>query len=640
MRKTLRATATPGPFALAAALLLLCAPAGAAAAVSPLPESDYSVRPACAAPAPGEAGCLALELVPQTATARAHTHPLGMTRSTPIRAVNAAEGSFGFRPQDLNAAYFPHEPPDAPASAPQTIALVDAYNDPNAEADLKVYDKEFELPECTAADKCFEKLNQNGEPGNLPFPRSERELETKGTVKQREEAEGWVLEISTDIEMAHAVCQNCHILLLEANTPAYSNFEVAEDTAVRVGATEVSDSWAGGEPEQDSPAFNHPGVVITASSGDAGYLNWAEAHGTTYYSGADYPASSPHVVSVGGTKLTLSGGSRRSESVWNEDPAPDGKDHGAGGGGCSLQFAAAEWQLSVPDWSLVGCESRRAVADVAAVADPYTGVAVYDSTLYGGTAPNWVSIGGTSVASPIIASMFALAGGAHGVEYPARTLYSHLGSASLYDVTAQGNGECDGVYSSCKGSISPLSPLDCGQGVLICNATTGYDGPSGVGTPNGLAAFTPRAEAGSQPVKEEPKPAVASPKGNPEEVGEPGSSGSSSPSTTPLPTVQLSGLRLTLNAVAALNRGRPKVSLVAFAFTLNVPARVRVTLALRVRVRGHLRWRQLPYSLTITATRGRNSRHLTARGALAPGLYQLTLTPVHGKTRSMVFKVG
>ena len=147
--------------------------------------------------------------------------------------------------------------------------------------------------------------------------------------------------------------------------------------------------------------------MITAASGDNGYLDWglAEASERGF---ADYPASSPHVVAVGGTRLSLTaGGAWKEETVWNGD--------GAGGGGCSTVLTAPAWQQSVADWSAVGCGSHRAVADVSADADPYTGVAVYDSTPitegeieYRG----WVPIGGTSVASPIIASTFALAGGA------------------------------------------------------------------------------------------------------------------------------------------------------------------------------------------------------------------------------------
>ncbi len=485
--------------ALALAFAMLCASVAQGATVSPLPASDYTAQSVCAPPAPGHAGCLAQLLLPRTAAARAHTHPLGMVRSAPVKASSAAGGTYGLRPQDLRGAYFPGEAPDAPVSEPQTIALVDAYDDPNAEADLEVYDHEFSLPPCTEANGCFKKVNQNGETGHPPVASSERE---------KEEADGWALEISLDIEVARAVCQNCHIVLVEANNAENASLEAAENTAAgKSGATEISNSWGGEEPPTDSAAFDHPGVVITVSAGDDGYLNWnaskEEVEGGVKIGGVNYPASSPHVVAVGGTSLTLSSPAetRSSETVWND-----------GGGGCSLGFTAQEWQRDVPAWSSVGCEGRRAVADVAADADPYTGVAVYDSVPYvrpGGGLKNarvigWTPIGGTSLSSPIVASMFALAGGAHGVEYPAKTLYSHIGSAGLYDVTEGGNGKCDHVYSSgCTGSMSPLFVTDCGQGVLICNAAAGYDGPSGVGAPNGIEAFKPaRQHTGGGP--EEP----------------------------------------------------------------------------------------------------------------------------------------
>ena len=488
--------------------MMLWVSAAQAGTVSPLPASDYTVQPVCAVPAPGHASCLAQLLVAETATARAHTHPLGIARSHAITAARASEGAYGLRPQDLRGAYFPGEAPDAPVSEPQTIALVDAYDDPNAEADLEVYDQEFSLPRCTEANRCFKEVNQGGETGHPPVAGSERE---------KEEADGWALETSLDIEMAHAVCQNCHVVLVEADNAENTSLEAAEDTAAeKIGATEISNSWGGEEPPADSAAFDHPGIVITVSAGDDGYLNWdasrEEVEGGVKIGGVDYPASSPHVVAVGGTSLILSSPAetRSSETVWNN-----------GGGGCSLGFEAQVWQSEVLDWSSVGCgtgsESKRAVADVAADADPYTGVAIYDSVPYvgpGGGQKNarvigWTPIGGTSVASPIIASMFALAGGSHGVEYPAKTLYSHLGSASLYDVTEGGNGKCDDGYSSgCSGSMHPLSLTDCGQGTLICNSATGYDGPSGVGSPNGIEAFKPGILPPANPKEPETRPAT------------------------------------------------------------------------------------------------------------------------------------
>ncbi len=542
--------------AAAGVLLALSLPTDAAGSVAPLPASSYTTRPACPAPAPGRASCLAVELVPRTAEARAHTHPLAMTQAGPLEASGPKGGAYGLRPVDLRAAYFPGEPAEAPASAPQTIALVDAYNDPEAEADLGVYDNEFGIEACTEANGCFEKVNQSGERGHPPFPASEAERESKLALCENasapeaereaacalvQEAEGWAVEISTDIETADAICQqHCHIVLVEAESESYKALEAAEETAVRIGHeaekappcgakacdTEVSNSWGGSEPEpllgdiNDSAAFDHPGTVITAAAGDDGYLNWtdaaeAEEAKEAYYEGADYPAASPHVVAVGGTHLGLSAsGTWKQETVWNDDPRDGEANYGAGGGGCSTQFSAPAWQRDVPDWAQVGCgagaAAKRAVADVAADADPYSGVAVYDSvpdfheemegkqTVVVNTPLGWWPIGGTSVASPIIASMFALAGGSHGVEYPAQTLYEHLETGVLHPVTSGGNGECDDLYSSCTGSLSPFSTrfaFDCGQGALICNAGPGYNGPAGVGTPDGIGALKPLTEA-------------------------------------------------------------------------------------------------------------------------------------------------
>ena len=270
-----------GSLAIALGLALLWVQAAAASAVSPLPASDYSVRSVCGLPAPGHARCLALELVPETPAARARTHPLGMTRSAPITPGSAAEGADGLRPQDIHSAYV--LPTTAPSA--QTIALIDAYNDPTAESDLKVYDEEFGLPACTTGNGCFTKLNQQGNASPLP--------ETEG---------GWALEISLDIEVAHATCQNCHILLVEAESSTSEDLEAAEDSAATAGATEISNSWAGGEPTRDRAAFNHPGVVITASAGDNGYLNW-DAPEANERGFVNYPASSPHVIAVGGTRL-------------------------------------------------------------------------------------------------------------------------------------------------------------------------------------------------------------------------------------------------------------------------------------------------------------------------------------------------
>jgi hypothetical protein len=499
--------------------------------------------------------------------------------------------------------------------------------------------------------------------------------------------------------MARAVCQNCKILLVEAKSSDDGDLMEAEQAAFAHGATEVSNSWGGEEPIESSnekadiqaatEAFKDPNAVVTASAGDDGYLNWTEreeaevvrerGEQTAYFTGADYPASAPDVVAVGGTKLTISGGVREKETVWNEDPDPEGGNEGAGGGGCSTYFAAPAWQQGVADWGSVGCESKRAVADIAADADPYTGVAVYDSKVdcdYGANgvlvAVHWCPIGGTSVASPIIASMFALAGGVDEAAHPAETLYSHLETTVLHAITSGGNGECRDDYLSCKGSLDPSSllyPLDCGEGKLICNAAEGcgesyYDGPTGVGTPNGIAALEPGPEPSITPPEckssgksaglegpgethttQEPPPEGES--GGAAKGGSPGASQaggqptgtSTNPSKTASLTARLQSLALTHSALAAARRGTLLEDRLAIAFKLSASAKLRLTLQEQVMVDGHKRWRAVSGSF-FSAKQGRSTRSLADHHKLGSGRYRLTLSIVHGDSRSIVFAVG
>jgi len=408
---------------LTALALAVCAASPAAAAasetVAPLPPSNYGVRAACDEPPPGFASCLALQLVPLTQEARRHAHPIGMVRpATRARPAvpSPKTGELGLRPQDLHTAY------SLPTSAPseQTIAIVDAYNDPAAEADLKTYSEELGLPLCTKANGCFSQVSQEaGAP--LPFPESVAELEeleespSPEVREEAEEAAGWGVEITLDIESAHATCQSCHIVLVEAASPATEDLTQAELRAEALGATVISNSWGAAEEaieatsDQHAP-FDDPGVVITASAGDDGFRNWAAPHAFERNI-TSYPASSPHVVAVGGTRLAPLGlgGTWQGETVWNGS--------GAGGGGCSVRFTAPAWQQQAADWSSVGCATKRAVADVSADADPYTGFAIYDTdapgelceTLYSEaevihSLPSWCTYGGTSLASPIVAS--------------------------------------------------------------------------------------------------------------------------------------------------------------------------------------------------------------------------------------------
>ncbi len=614
-------------------VLGLCVPTGCllgpaalaalANGASPSPSS-YGVSALCAEPAPGYSGCLGLRLVageplsvPGTSVVPAATSAPGGESSEAVEHKEVIGGSLS--PSNVLSAY--NLTGVSPPSR-QTIALVDAFDDATVEADLAVFDSQFGLPACTEANGCFRKVNQSG--NHSPLPPS-------GGKAER----GWAQEIATDVEVAHGVCPSCRILLVEAQSNENEKLYTAEQTAAALGATEISNSWGGEEPATDNPAFNQPGVVITASSGDNGYLNWFEEGARA---SADYPASSPRVIAVGGTRLKLNGGTWSGESAWNDggESGVSRQGFGAGGGGCSEVFSAPFWQQSVADWSSVGCGNARAVADVSADADPYTGVAVYDSTESEGS-KGWAMIGGTSVASPIIASAFALAGGSQGVEYPARTLYlNELNApASLHDVTVGSNGECLKPFNKktgASGCTSSEEAQSC-SAHAICLALPGYDGPTGVGTPAGIRAFQtsgPSASApasGRSPGSVLPAPGVSSP-----------GAAQAPAATSAVPTV--SALSLTRPAIVALNRKRPKVSKVAFSFTISAPARVRVTIAKRVRVHGRLQWKTISAPFEILAAGGRQSRRLSGRGALAAGRYRLTLTPARGASRSIIFRIG
>ncbi len=368
----------------------------------------------------------------------------------------------------------------------QTVAIVDAFNDPKIEENLATFDTHYGLAACTTADGCFKQVNEEGKSAPLPAA----------------DEVGWSVETSLDVETVHSVCASCKIILVEASSESVSDLASAVEEAVSLGAGEVSNSYGFPETEigsAEEAAYDHPGTVIVAAAGDSGYLNWDDlAEVLTTPEVPDAPASLPDVVAAGGTSLKLaSNGTRKTETVWNDSGRPSDeqefKQFSATGGGCSTLFTAPPWQQSVNGWSKTGCGTHRLDNDVSAVADPYTGFDIYDTYVYEEKfKPGWLTIGGTSLSSPLITSMFALAGGAHGVAYPAQTLYDHLGqSSALYDVTSGGNGYCDGEANGpCdEPEVNEvLGDVDC-LGTTACDAATGFDGPSGVGAPNGLAAF-------------------------------------------------------------------------------------------------------------------------------------------------------
>jgi subtilase family serine protease len=366
-------------------------------------------RPICPGPvAEGDAKC--------------HAHVVTDAKGTP--RITTAPSGYG--PAQLRGAY------GLPSAAPagQTIGIVDAYDHPTIASDLNAYSSQFGLPLCNSTNPCFQKVNQSGSASG-PWPKANA---------------GWALEIAMDVEVAHAICPNCKILLVEASSNSLSNLAAAVKTAGKLGATEISNSYGGSEFSSELSAayaapYLQPGVAVTVSSGDNGYGSFG------------FPAALSSVITVGGTTLNLGAGNTYgSETVW-----------GGAGSGCSLYVSAPAWQSF-----LSACNGKRGSADVAAAADPATGASVYDSVKYQGRS-GWFKVGGTSLSSPLVAGIYALAGGLPAGTTGASGLYGHSGDGSvLHDVTSGSNGSCS---------------------TLMCNGAIGYDGPTGVGTPLGIGAF-------------------------------------------------------------------------------------------------------------------------------------------------------
>jgi subtilase family serine protease len=323
----------------------------------------------------------------------------------------------GKTPSDLRDAY----KVTATGKSSTIIAIVDAFGYDNAEADLGVYRAQFGLPPCTTANGCFKKLNQKGQGYDYP-PQNN----------------GWALESALDLDMASAMCPNCTLYLVQGNDNSFRSLGKAVDTAAALDAHVISNSYGAQEGHyaiRFERFYNHPGVAVTASTGDSGY-------------GVQVPADIPGVIAVGGTHLVADGTSRGwSETVWR-----------GAGSGCSKQFAKPDWQNDA------GCKGRM-VGDVSAVADPATGVAVYGPNNAG--VSGWYVLGGTSVSAPLVGGIFGASGGAVSA---ASTIYAN--SAALFDVTSGSNGTC--------------KP---GRKAYFCNGEVGYDGPTGLGTPNGTTAF-------------------------------------------------------------------------------------------------------------------------------------------------------
>jgi subtilase family serine protease len=387
---------------------------------------------ACDTPQPGFAQCLAK-------VRRGARHKAAAT-DTPD---GAATLPAGYGPADLQSAYNLGSAEKAGAGG-RIVAVVDGNDDPTAEADLAVYRSTYGLPACTTANGCFRKVNQEGQAASLP--------QTDG---------GWAVEISLDLDAVSAACPGCKILLVEGDDASAPALAAAENTAVALGASAVSNSYSIGENNGLDPftsiepfasAYDHPGVAITASSGDLGYQL-----------SAGFPADLSTVVAVGGTTLNKAKGGRGwSETVWGEQERLEGA-----GSACSAWIGKPAWQHDK------ACPGRT-IADVSADADPRTGLAVYDTTPNPDNLPSgWIVVGGTSASSPFIAGVYVLAGHT-GTVKDASGLYAH--SKQLNDVTSGSNTE-------------PTTNQDCPATSYICTGMRGYDAPTGLGTPNGTAAF-------------------------------------------------------------------------------------------------------------------------------------------------------
>lgn len=310
-------------------------------------------------------------------------------------------------------------------SGGRTVAIVDAYGYTNLERDLGVYRSQFGLSPCTRATGCLKVLDQRG-----------------GTSLPRMDV-GWAQEQALDVDAVSATCPDCKIVVVQAKSPSFADLGAAVVTASNLpGVVAISNSYGSSSDAQDASYgkyYNHRGIAVTASTGDNGYQ------------GGSYPASSAYVTAVGGTSLVADSSARHwSESVWS-----------GAGSGCSTYNTA----LVAASTFGTGC-GKRAMADVSAASDPRKGgLAVYYPSSR--STSTWGQLGGTSEAAPIIAAVYALSGNTAGTANAIP--YSHPGS--LYDVTSGNNGTC---------------PTKTPQ---WCTARAGWDGPTGLGTPNGAGAF-------------------------------------------------------------------------------------------------------------------------------------------------------
>jgi Subtilase family len=406
-----RAGAGAAASARSAARAAFRARAGAVRPTWRSPLNTLRLRPACAAPSRGSEQCF-VWYRPQYAVNRAIAAGLAGRVSRPQ----------GIGAHGIEAAY------RLPVSLPsdQTVAVSIAFRTPHLARYLARYRSFYGLPPCTIASRCLRIVNQHGKASPLP-------VSGRGS--------GWDLEATLDVSMISAACPHCRILVVEANSPTYKALAETENTAARMGAQVISNSYGmreNGFAQKFARSYNHPGHTIVVATGDFGFT------------AAMFPANLETVTAVGGTELARAHNARG----WKA------KAWFAGGSGCSAYVAKPRWQHTVRDNHCPG----RTVADLSAIA---WNVPIYEK-FYGG----WVTLGGTSIAAPLIAGIYGLAGNASTI--PLGYAYSHR--ANLFDIRRGSNS----AFVSAKQA--------CGDDYL-CVAKKGYDGPTGLGTPDGIGAF-------------------------------------------------------------------------------------------------------------------------------------------------------
>lgn len=383
------------------------------------PIAHDAAKPVCAQPKPGQASCAEEVLVNKS----------GQQISGSPATI------YGYGPVQFHTAYnLPCSPGGViqsictlPSSyGPQTVAIVDAggfsAGGNTIESSLNVFDQYYGLPACTKANSCLTEVNQSGQTSSLPA------------------SQGWDSEIALDVDTVHSICQTCKIVLIEANSAYLSDLSASQATAVAFNPVAISNSWlASSVGSTYDSNFNHPGIAEVAATGDN--------------SGAPiaWPAINPNVIAASGTSLNLNNDNTwASETVWSGT-----------GGDCNSYYSAPTWQATLSNWNSIACGSYRAFGDMSADANPNTGEAIYTSA--------WYEYGGTSLATPIIASMIALAGGVQPGNNAVSILYSSSKSGNYHDITSGSN--CSSQNSN------------------HCTAAAGFDTPSGIGSPNGLGMF-------------------------------------------------------------------------------------------------------------------------------------------------------